>query len=176
MVRLDSAQRLHAEKHRVFTQSYCRFQVNFAYVSDATQFINAIRPVCPCKEIADGLPPPPIPVNKSLVPRSVIIQARARLYAHQTSLPSHQRPAAAFTTRERNQYGTTQSSLPQQPRRALPEGVALPTHFEFGSIPGAIIRSRTCDDDAPVRQVIPTVVCATRDAAFQPIYGARQGR
>lgn len=90
-VRLDSAQRLHAEKHRVLTQSYCRFQVNFAYVSDATQFINAIRPVCPCKEIADGPPPPPIPVNKSLVPRSVFIQVRARLYAHQTSLPAASR-------------------------------------------------------------------------------------
>jgi hypothetical protein len=174
MVRLDLPQQLRADKQRVFTQSYCRFQVNFAYVSDATQFINAIRPVCPCKEIAGGPPPPPpsITVNKSLVPRSVFL-SKCCPYAHQLSLPSHQRPAAASTARERNQYGRTQSSLPQQPRRALPEGVALPTPFKLGSIPGAIIRSRT--SDAPVlRQVIPTVVVAATRDAFQPIHGARQ--
>jgi hypothetical protein len=165
---LSCRNRLHADKQRVFTQSYCRFQANFAYVSDATQFINAIRPVCPCKEIAGGPPPPPIPVNKSLVPRSVFIQVPYVCACAPTSLPSHQRLAAAPTTRESNQYGRTQYSLPQQPRRALPEGVALPSPFELGSIPGSIIRSRT--SDAPVRQVIPTVVCAARlGDAFHPI-------
>ena len=92
-----------------------------------------------------------------------------------TKLLCQQRPAAGSTTREGNQYGRTQSSLPQQPRGALPEGVVLPTPCELGSIPGAaIIRSHTFDD-APVRQVVPTFVRATRDAPFQPIHGARQG-
>jgi hypothetical protein len=144
---LDSFRHNGCTLKRVFTQSYCRFQVNFAYVSDATQFVNAIRPVCPCKEIVGDPPPPPIPVNKSLVPRFVFIQVHARLYAHQTSLPICQRRAAAFLSRERNQHGRTQFSLPQQPRRVLPESVALPTPFELGSIPGAIIRPRTSDDD-----------------------------
>jgi hypothetical protein len=72
--RFDLPLRLRADKQRVFTQSYSRFQVNFAFESDATQFINAIRPVCPCKEIAGGPPLPPIPVNKSFVPRSAFIQ------------------------------------------------------------------------------------------------------
>ncbi|KAI9463606.1 hypothetical protein BJY52DRAFT_924053 [Lactarius psammicola] len=38
--------------------SYRRFQVNFASASDAAQFIDAIRPVCPCKENAGPLAPP----------------------------------------------------------------------------------------------------------------------
>ena len=62
MGRLDSQQRLHADK-LVFTQSYRRFQVNFASASDAEQFINAIRPVCPCKENA-GPPISQIPMNR----------------------------------------------------------------------------------------------------------------
>ncbi|KAH9978585.1 hypothetical protein BGW80DRAFT_1529938 [Lactifluus volemus] len=33
--------------------SYRRFQVNFSSSSDAAQFIDAIRPVCPCKENPD---------------------------------------------------------------------------------------------------------------------------
>jgi hypothetical protein len=120
MIRLDLPQRLHADKQRVFTQSYCRFQVNFAYVSDATQFINAIRPVCPCKEIAGGPPPPPIPVNKSLVPRSVFIQmpsvCASTFSAITTSGPQRPPlPARATSMVERNpHYSSSQEELSQK--------------------------------------------------------------
>jgi len=48
--------------HTFPTQSYRRFQVNFASVSDAAQFIDAIRLVCPCKENAG--PPLPLPTSR----------------------------------------------------------------------------------------------------------------
>jgi hypothetical protein len=89
MDRPELPQRFHTDKW-IFTQSYRRFQVNFASASDATQFINAIRSVCPCKEIAGQPHPPPIPVNKSSVPRSVSIQIPSvctPLVCYHTSTP-----------------------------------------------------------------------------------------
>ncbi len=104
----------------MFTQSYCRFQVNFAFESDATQFVNAIRPVWPCKEIAGGPPPPPIPVNnKPLDLRSVSIQVPsvcAPHVRHHTSTP--QRPpqsASATSVVERKpHYRSSQEELSQK--------------------------------------------------------------
>ncbi|KAF8274487.1 hypothetical protein EI94DRAFT_1713558 [Lactarius quietus] len=47
--------------------SYRRFQVNFSSASDAAQFIEAIRPVCPCKENS-GPPAPPASTNRPPIP------------------------------------------------------------------------------------------------------------
>jgi hypothetical protein len=63
-------------------QSYCRFQVNFTSVSDATQFIDSIWLVCPCKENTGpplSLPPPPpppspTPTHRCPIPTSASIQ------------------------------------------------------------------------------------------------------
>ncbi|KAI0266837.1 hypothetical protein BC834DRAFT_1041101 [Gloeopeniophorella convolvens] len=46
--------------------SYRRFQVNFASTAEATQFVDAIRPVCPCKENA-GPPAPQIPTHNPAI-------------------------------------------------------------------------------------------------------------
>ena len=73
----------------MFTQSYRRFQINFASALDASQFIDAIRPVCPCKENA-GPPLPQIPTNRPPVRMSASIQApspHAPLVRHHTSAP-----------------------------------------------------------------------------------------
>jgi hypothetical protein len=73
-------------------QSYRRFQVNFASAGDAAQFVNAIRPVCPCKENANGPPPTPqIPQNKLPVATSVSIQSPHTLVRYHTTAP--QRPS-----------------------------------------------------------------------------------
>ncbi|KAH9957943.1 hypothetical protein BC827DRAFT_1261462 [Russula dissimulans] len=69
--------------------SYRRFQVNFASASDAAQFIEAISPVCPCKENTSP-PPPQAPTNKPLIAMSGSIQApsaHAPLVRSQTSAP-----------------------------------------------------------------------------------------
>jgi hypothetical protein len=85
------------------TQSYRRFQVNFSSASDAAQFIDTIRPVCPCKENAGQPLPPPtpqIPTNRLSVPRSAsAIQvasesARAPLTRHHTAVAPQRRPLA----------------------------------------------------------------------------------
>ncbi|KAI9510149.1 hypothetical protein F5148DRAFT_631139 [Russula earlei] len=73
--------------------SYRRFQVNFTSASDAAQFIEAIRPVCPCKENA-GPPPPQISTSRPPLVMSASIQApsaRAPLVRAHTSVP--QRPS-----------------------------------------------------------------------------------
>ncbi|KAH9986569.1 hypothetical protein BJV74DRAFT_844863 [Russula compacta] len=72
--------------------SYRRFQINFASPLDASQFIDAIRPVCPCKENA-GPPLPQIPTLRPPVEISASIQAppRVPLVGHHTSAP--QRPS-----------------------------------------------------------------------------------
>lgn len=121
MLRFHLPRRLHANK-RVFTQSYRRFQVNFASASDAAQFINAIRPVCPCRENA-GLPPPQIPMNRLSVPRSETIQtpsARAPLVRHHTGAP--QRPpmpplstGATGTIERAAHFRSSQEELSQKP-------------------------------------------------------------
>lgn len=75
-------------------QSYRRFQVNFASAGDAAQFIDAIRPVCPCKENANGpLPTSQIPQNKLPVATSAPIQSphtHVPLVRYHTAVP--QRP------------------------------------------------------------------------------------
>ncbi len=115
MDRLELPQRFHTDK-RMFTQSYRRFQVNFASASDATQFINAIRSVCPCKEIAGQPQPPPIPINKSSVPRSVSIQippACAPLACTNTPRPPPL-PASATGTVEYKPHYSSQEELSQK--------------------------------------------------------------
>ena len=76
-------------------QSYRRFQVNFVSAGDAVQFIDAIRPVCPCKENTNGPPPTPqSPENKLSASTPAPIQppsARAPLIRHHTIAP--QRPS-----------------------------------------------------------------------------------
>src|SRR5712664_2724018 len=76
-----------------YHQSYRRFQVNFASASDATQFLDAIRPVCPCKENAAPLAPA-IPPNGRPVPPSTPIRP---LLAHSPLVRDHtsaaQRPS-----------------------------------------------------------------------------------
>jgi len=69
--------------------SYRRFQVNFASASDAAQFIEAISPVCPCKENTSP-PPPQVPTNKPPMATSGSIRApsvHAPLVRSQTSAP-----------------------------------------------------------------------------------------
>ena len=103
---------------RVYTQSYRRFQVNFASASDVAQFIDAIRPVCPCKENA-GPPPPPIPMNRPSVPRPASIQppsAHAPPVRHDTSAPQWPPVSAGATgTMERApHYRSSQEDLYQR--------------------------------------------------------------
>jgi hypothetical protein len=87
----------------MFIQSYRRFQINFASALDAYQFIDAIRPVCPCKENA-GPPLPQIPTNRPPVQMSASIQApslRAPFVRHHTSAlqrPSMPPPFASATS------------------------------------------------------------------------------
>ena len=87
---------LHADK-QVFTQSYRRFQVNFASASDATQFVNAIRPVCPCKENAG--PPPP----QNRLSSIQALSAHSSLIRHHTNAPQWplMPPLSTGTTGER---------------------------------------------------------------------------
>jgi hypothetical protein len=66
------------------SQSYRRFQVNFSSSSDAAQFIDAIRPVCPCKENPDP-PPPQIPTNGLPAPSIQAASASAPLVRFQTN-------------------------------------------------------------------------------------------
>ncbi|KAH9040743.1 hypothetical protein EDB85DRAFT_71029 [Lactarius pseudohatsudake] len=96
--------------------SYRRFQVNFASASDATQFIDAIRPVCPCKETA-GPPAPPIPTNRPLVPPAAPMQplpARSTLAQYHTS--AVQRPSMLPPSIVSTLKSDTQGSSQELPR------------------------------------------------------------
>ncbi|KAH9047838.1 hypothetical protein EDB84DRAFT_1263242 [Lactarius hengduanensis] len=103
--------------------SYRRFQVNFASASDATQFIDAIRPVCPCKETA-GPPAPPIPTNRPLVPPAAPMQplpARSTLAQYHTSAvqrPSMLPPSMStvVSTLKSETQGSSQEFPPKVPR------------------------------------------------------------
>ncbi|KAH9002056.1 hypothetical protein EDB86DRAFT_355871 [Lactarius hatsudake] len=108
--------------------SYRRFQVNFVSASDATQFIDAIRPVCPCKETA-GPPAPPIPTNRPLVPPAAPTQplpARSTLARYHTSavqrpsmLPPSMSTVVSSTLKSETQ-GSSQEFPPKAPRFAPP--------------------------------------------------------
>ncbi|KAF8482881.1 hypothetical protein DFH94DRAFT_384360 [Russula ochroleuca] len=98
--------------------SYRRFQVNFASASDIAQFIDAIRPVCPCKENA-GPPPPPTPMSRPLVPRPASIQppsAYAPPVRHHTSAPQRPPVSAGATgmTERAPHYRSSQEDLYQR--------------------------------------------------------------
>ncbi|KAI9442188.1 hypothetical protein H4582DRAFT_1809893 [Lactarius indigo] len=103
--------------------SYRRFQVNFASASDAAQFIDVIRPVCPCKETT-GPPAPPIPTDRPLVPPSAPIQpllARSTLARYHTSAvqrPSMLPPSVgiAVSTLKSETQGSSQEFPPRVPR------------------------------------------------------------
>ncbi|KAI0254065.1 hypothetical protein BJV78DRAFT_1280468 [Lactifluus subvellereus] len=111
--------------------SYRRFQVNFASSSDAVKFIDAIRPVCPCKENA-GPPPPQIPTNRPSMPmmsNSTSIQApstSAPLFRYHTSTvqwPSMPPPSVGATSgsAERNApHPSSQREHPQRPPQFPP--------------------------------------------------------
>lgn len=105
------------------TQSYRRFQVNFASASDAVQFIDAIRPVCPCKANAGPPPAPPIPTNGPPVPSSAPVQpppARSTLARYHTN--AVQRPSmlpptvGTVRTLKGDAQGSSQEFPPRVPR------------------------------------------------------------
>ena len=102
-------------------QSYRRFQVNFASASDAAQFIDAIRPVCPCKET--GPPAPSIPTNGPPVPLSALMQplpARSTLARYHTSAvqrPSMLPPSLSNVSALKSEtQGSSQEFPPRVPR------------------------------------------------------------
>ncbi|KAH9176346.1 hypothetical protein EDB89DRAFT_2226906 [Lactarius sanguifluus] len=96
--------------------SYRRFQVNFASASDATQFIDAIRPVCPCKETA-GPPAPPIPTNRPLVPPAAARSTLARYHTSAVQRPS-MLPPSMSTVVSSTLKSETQGSSQEFPPRA----------------------------------------------------------
>ena len=107
-------------------QSYRRFQVNFASTSDAAQFIDAIRPVCPCKENA-GPPVPPIPTNGPPVPPpSASVQplpARSTLARYHTSAvqrPSMLPPSLGTVGALKNETQGCSQQLPPRVQRFPP--------------------------------------------------------
>jgi len=125
----------------MFGQSYRRFQVNFACASDAVQFIEAIRPVCPCKEHA-GPPPPQISTIRTPTPMSTSIQAPSSgaplvrshtSVSHQPSMP----PPSADATRTMGpaiplHYQSSQEEPSQKKPHFLP-----PSSSEFSIVPSS---------------------------------------
>jgi hypothetical protein len=103
-------------------QSYRRFQVNFSSPSDAAQFIDAIRPVCPCKENADP-PPPQIPTNGLPAPSIQAASASAPLVRSQSStvrwpsmLPPSLNATNSRTVEKYSQEGHPQRALQLPPQ------------------------------------------------------------
>lgn len=98
--------------------SYRRFQVNFASASDAAQFIEAIRPVCPCKENT-GPPVPPIPTNGPPVPPPAPMQTLpthstlARYHTSAAQRPSMLPPSVDALKSEAQ--GNSQERVPRFP-------------------------------------------------------------
>ncbi|KAA1476074.1 hypothetical protein DENSPDRAFT_842963 [Dentipellis sp. KUC8613] len=87
-------------------QSYRRFQINFASSADTEQFIDAIRPVCPCK--LNGPPPPAAlarnatmhPTRPPLAVSSSFLQApvrRATAHPSTLTMPQTQVTGPAYT-------------------------------------------------------------------------------
>ena len=96
----------------LLVQLYRRFQVNFASSLDAAQFIDAIRPVCPCKENA-GPPPPRVPTNRpstqmmsnnTSIPAPSASASLVRYHTSTVQWPSMPPPSVGATrgTAERN--------------------------------------------------------------------------
>jgi hypothetical protein len=108
----------HALINTPYPQSYRRFQVNFASASDAAQFIEAIRPVCPCKENT-GPPVPPIPTNGPPVPPPAPMQTLpthstlARYHTSAAQRPSMLPPSVDALKSEAQ--GNSQERVPRFP-------------------------------------------------------------
>ena len=150
----------------LLVQLYRRFQVNFASSSDAAQFIDAIRPVCPCKENA-GPPPPRVPTNRpsmqmmsndTSIPAPSASASLVRYHTSTVQWPSMPPPSVGATR------GTAERNAPH--RCSQEEHTQRPPQFPPPSSSDLSLAPPTSDPMPPYPMIAPPPPPETSSSQF----------
>ncbi|TFY53978.1 hypothetical protein EVG20_g9892 [Dentipellis fragilis] len=150
--------------------SYRRFQINFASSADAEQFIDIIRPVCPCK--LNGPPPPALARNATMNPGA--ISTRPPLSISSSFLASSIQTPSAPVRRTTAHPSTLTTPQTQMPAYIKPADKTTPSSSSGLSIctsgssarlssvlPDSSSRPSSAVDDSVRDSGLPTPVSAT---------------
>ncbi|KAF8160754.1 hypothetical protein B0H34DRAFT_857339 [Crassisporium funariophilum] len=123
---------------------YRRFQISFSSASEATDFINSIRPVCPCKVNPTNIPGAGLSHAQSLIPsRPTIGKHSANACAAKSILPNRGSPLIVSTSQSVSAWTNTT----QVPKHVSKPPVLPLSSSPLSCQPWSDPVSSTCLDD-----------------------------